>query len=98
MLSVPMSCLKLKGDCAFSVAAPRLWGDLLVHIDVDSIKSSLKTHLFLWLLDQCNFTNQGALLLVFIFDCLWSAAAVYICFRNKNVFPRLWSFCFDIEI
>ncbi len=65
-----MSCLKLKGDCAFSVAAPRLWGDLLVHIDVDSIKSSLKTHLFLWLLDQCNFTNQSALLLVFIFDCL----------------------------
>lgn len=50
MLTVPRSRLKLKGDRAFSVAAPRLWNDLPEHLrlssTVDSFKSSLKTYFF----------------------------------------------------
>ncbi len=50
MLTVPWSCLKLKGDCALSVAAPQLWNDLVVQIrllsDADSFKTSLKKYIF----------------------------------------------------
>lgn len=50
MSTVPRSRLKLKGDLAFSVAAPCLWKDLPGHIrlssDVDSFKTSLKTFFF----------------------------------------------------
>jgi len=50
MLTVPR--LKLKGDRAFSVAAPRLWNDLPEHLrlspTVDNFKSLIKTYFFLF--------------------------------------------------
>ncbi len=50
LLSVPHSCLKTKGDQAFSVAAPTLWNNLPSHIKscstINNFKSNLKTHLF----------------------------------------------------
>ncbi len=50
MLSVPRSHLKLKGDHAFLIAAPRLWNDLPAYIrlspDIGSFKSHFKTYLF----------------------------------------------------
>lgn len=46
----PRARLKLKGYCAFSVAAPLLWNYLPVHIrlssDAECFKSLLKTYLF----------------------------------------------------
>lgn len=50
LLSVPQSCLKTKGDQAFSVAAPKQWNALPVAVrsspTLDTFKSRLKTHLF----------------------------------------------------
>lgn len=50
LLNVPRSRLKTRGDRAFSVAAPKLWNNLPLHIraapTLDSFKSALKTHLF----------------------------------------------------
>ena len=49
-LEVPRSRLKTKGERAFSVAAPKLWNSLPLHIrhavSLESFKSSLKTHFF----------------------------------------------------
>ena len=50
LLSVPKSASATYGDRAFSVAAPRLWNQLPLHIknseSVNQFKSLLKTHLF----------------------------------------------------
>ncbi len=50
LLHVPRLRLKTKGDRAFSVAAPRLWNSLPLHIrscdSLDCFKSVLKTHLY----------------------------------------------------
>lgn len=50
LLDVPRSKLKTRGDRAFSVAGPRLWNALPLHIraadSVEHFKSFLKTHLF----------------------------------------------------
>ncbi len=50
ILHVPKTRLKSKGDRAFSVAAPRLWNLLPMHIksspSVDVFKSRLKSYLF----------------------------------------------------
>ena len=50
LLVVPRSKLKSYGDRAFSVAAPRLWNDILDSIkcseDLSSFKRNLKTYLF----------------------------------------------------
>ena len=50
VLKVPLTRLKLKGDRAFSVAAPRLWNTLPLAVrtapTMTGFKSKLKTHLF----------------------------------------------------
>lgn len=50
MMLMPRSCLKLKGDCAFSIAAPRLWNELPAYVrlspDIGSFKYQFKTYLF----------------------------------------------------
>lgn len=52
LLVVPKTKRKLRGDRAFSVAGPKLWNDLPLHIrQADSLpvfKSLLKTYLFSW--------------------------------------------------
>ena len=49
-LAVPRSRLKTYGDRAFSVAAPRLWNQLLPELrgvtSVDQFRTQLKTYLF----------------------------------------------------
>ena len=55
LLETPRSRLKSRGDRAFSVAGPKLWNALPLHVrSADSVgcfKSRLKTHLF-----SCAFT------------------------------------------
>ncbi|XP_037548511.1 uncharacterized protein LOC119425058 [Nematolebias whitei] len=50
LLVVPRSNRRLRGDRAFSVAAPKLWNELPLHVrqagSLPVFKSSLKTHLF----------------------------------------------------
>ena len=50
LLTVPEAGLKLRGDRAFAVAAPKLWNGLPLHIrqasSLSHFKSILKTHLF----------------------------------------------------
>lgn len=50
LLFVPRSSLVLRADRAFSVAAPKLWNSLPLHIRLETslpaFKSGLKTHLF----------------------------------------------------
>ncbi|XP_042352033.1 uncharacterized protein LOC121950173, partial [Plectropomus leopardus] len=50
LLRVPKTRLKLRGDRAFSVAAPKLWNELPLHIrqasSLSDFKTLLKTHLF----------------------------------------------------
>ncbi len=46
LLSVPKTRLKLKGDQAFSVAAPQLWNNLRSATSLQVFKSSVKTYLF----------------------------------------------------
>uniref|UniRef100_A0A669CTZ7 Reverse transcriptase domain-containing protein n=1 Tax=Oreochromis niloticus TaxID=8128 RepID=A0A669CTZ7_ORENI len=50
LLSVPKSRLKLRGDRAFSIVAPKLWNNLPLHIrrstSVLVFKSRLKTHFY----------------------------------------------------
>lgn len=50
LLTVPKTKRKLRGDRAFSVAAPKLWNDLPLYIrqaeSLSAFKSSLKTYLF----------------------------------------------------
>ncbi|KAL6455414.1 hypothetical protein MHYP_G00361580 [Metynnis hypsauchen] len=50
LLAVPKTKRKLRGDRAFSVAAPKLWNDLPLHIrqadSLSAFKSSLKSHFF----------------------------------------------------
>lgn len=50
LLDIPRTKLKTKGDRAFSVAAPKLWNSLPLHIrlagSVERFKSALKTYLF----------------------------------------------------
>ena len=47
---MPKTKYKLKGDCAFAVAAPKLWNVLPLHIrqaaSLPVFKSLLKTHLY----------------------------------------------------
>lgn len=49
-LAVPCSCLKIKGDRAFSVAAPSLWNQLPLDIclapSIITFKTMLKTYLY----------------------------------------------------
>ena len=50
LLAVPESRLKMKGDRAFSITAPRLWNSLPLELrtaeSVSSFKTKLKTHLY----------------------------------------------------
>ena len=50
LLEVPRSKRKLRGDRAFSVAAPKLWNELPLHIrqasSLSIFKTSLKTHFY----------------------------------------------------
>lgn len=50
LLDVPMTRTKSWGERAFSVAGPRLWNDLPLHLrsveSVDKFKAELKTHFF----------------------------------------------------
>ncbi len=50
LLEVPRSKRKLRGDRAFSVAAPRLWNELPIHIrqasSLSIFKTRLKTHFY----------------------------------------------------
>ncbi len=46
LLSVPKTCLKLKGDRAFSVAAPQLWNNWRSATSLQVFKSLVKTYLF----------------------------------------------------
>ena len=50
LLTVPKARLKLRGERAFAVAAPKLWNGLPLHIrqasSLSHFKSLLKTHLF----------------------------------------------------
>ena len=50
LLTVPKARLKLRGERAFSVAAPKLWNGLPLHIrqvsSLSDFKTLLKTHLF----------------------------------------------------
>lgn len=50
LLAVPRSRLSTRGDRAFSVAAPKLWNSLPLHVraaqSVEHFKTLLKTHLF----------------------------------------------------
>ncbi|CAJ1068890.1 uncharacterized protein LOC121950173%2C partial [Xyrichtys novacula] len=45
LLEVPRSKLRLKGDGSFSVAAPKLWNELLLQIRQAPTLSIFKTHL-----------------------------------------------------
>lgn len=51
-LKVPKSCLKSKGNRAFSVAAPRFWNDLPLEIrcctSLGHFKTLLRGHLLAW--------------------------------------------------
>ena len=57
LLQIPVSGLKLYGDCALSVTAPTSWNRLPADIrnasSLEKIKSVLKTHLF-----KVAFTNK----------------------------------------
>lgn len=96
MLTVPRSHLKLKDDRTFTVAAPSLWNYLPVHIrlssDVDSFKTSLKTYLFKWHLDQCSFINLCVFLSVYVFYCILCSCQLCILLSNC---VRLYSTLFS---
>ena len=50
LLAVPKSRMKLRGDRAFTVAAPKLWNKLPLHVrqapTLQIFKSRLKTHYY----------------------------------------------------
>lgn len=68
LLHVPKTNHKLRGDCAFAVAAPKVWNDLPQPIkqatSITHFKSLLKTHLF-----SMAFNTRIDILFILLF--LW---------------------------
>jgi len=65
LLAIPKTCLKTRGDRAFSVIAPKLWNSLPLHNKscntIVSFKTNLKTHFYslAFLEDQMSAVITG---------------------------------------
>ncbi len=69
LLTIPRARLKLKGDRAFSVAAPKLWNVLPVSIRSAQTISSFKLLLKTYLLTQAFFVWCYVFVFVYLWKC-----------------------------
>ena len=93
---VPRSKRKLRGDRAFSVAAPKLWNDLPLHIrqasSLSIFKTNLKTHFYSLAFDPA-WDFAPVLLFLLFFTVLWSI----LCFMIIMFYDYLCTaLCFQL--
>ncbi len=87
-LTVPRTRLKLKGDRAFSVAAPQLWNNLPSYIrsapTYADFKSLLKTYYLL--LHMVSSKHSGAIVVYYLLLCfVYSCILVYVLFLYSTL-------------
>lgn len=93
LLRVPKTRLKLRGDPAFSVALPKLWNELPLHIrqasSVSNFKTFLKPTSSHWLFTPSRFvvfmctyilSGMGSPVCLFVYSIVFYVFIVYFCF------------------